>query len=239
MNPAHSLGALVLSVLGLGACRTAAPVPPDPADGFQSGFEVDPSEWVSRARNRYFVLEPGWRLVLRNPARELELVITVLDETRRLDGVETRVVEERETKAGVPLEISRNYFAVSQRTGNVYCFGEDVDVYEHGRLASHEGSWHAGEDGARFALAMPGEARAGQRFYQELAPGVALDRSELRSTIASIQTPAGVFEHCLDVEESSALEPGHLESKIYAPDVGLVQDEGLLLCEYGFAQRRG
>jgi hypothetical protein len=34
-------------------------------------------------------------------------------------GVETRVVEERETSVGAPVEVSRNYFAISKRTGDV------------------------------------------------------------------------------------------------------------------------
>lgn len=231
-----SLGPLLLA-LGA-ACRSAPARLAELDDGFTREFPVEATDWCTSVRNRYFVLEPGYRLVLENPVRKLRLEIRVLDETLLVDGVRTRVVEERETRGGVPIEISRNYFAASKRTHNVYYFGEDVDVYRDGALASHEGSWRAGVDGARYGLAMPGDAQPGARFYQELAPGMALDRSEIRSAVASIQTPAGVFERCLDVEESSPLEPGALESKIYAPDIGLVQDEGLLLCEYGFATER-
>jgi Concanavalin A-like lectin/glucanases superfamily len=53
-----------------------------------------------------------------------ELTITVLNETKMVDGVETRVVEERETKGGKLKEVSRNYFAISKRTNDVFYFGE-------------------------------------------------------------------------------------------------------------------
>lgn len=237
MHGSQRLATLALLLFALGAACQSAPRGGLAApDGFTHEFPVEPTDWCSSARSRYFVLEPGYRLVLANPARKLRLEITVLDETLLVDGVVTRVVEERETRDGVPVEVSRNYFAASKRTHNVYYFGEDVDVYRDGAIVSHEGSWRAGVDGAHYGLAMPGYAQPGARFYQEFAPGVALDRSEIRSTVASIETPAGVFERCLDVEESSPLEPGQLESKIYAPDVGLVQDEGLLLVAYGMRE---
>src|SRR5688500_16714016 len=94
----------------------------DPA--FTSRFDVNTRELVSRGRNPYFSLEPGAVLVLEDGSERL--TITVLTETRIVDGVETRVVEERETDDGKLVEISRNYFAVHPRTLDVFYFGEDV-----------------------------------------------------------------------------------------------------------------
>src|SRR5436309_1004922 len=87
-------------------------------------FPVEADELTSTGRNSYFVLEPGYRLTLEEGARRL--IITVLTETKVVDGVETRVVEERESNAGNLIEVSRNYFAISKRTNSVYYFGEDV-----------------------------------------------------------------------------------------------------------------
>ena len=205
-------------------------------DAWQSEFHVDSSDWVSHGSNGYFVLEPGYRMVLaREGAREKLLTITVLDQTQTIDGVQTRVVEERETVAGVPREISRNYYAMSSRTNDVYYFGEDVDIYKDGQIAAHEGGWRAGVDGARFGLAMPGTIRVGSRAYQEHAPGTAMDRFEITATEQSIDTPAGRLEHCLQIGETTPLEPGGAEFKLYAPGIGLVQDEDLLLVSYGYA----
>src|SRR5437867_3842410 len=80
-------------------------------------------------------------------------------------GVQTRVVEERETVNGQLVELSRNYFATSKSTGDVYYFGEDVDTYRDGKLTGHGGSWRAGLDGAKFGLMMPAKPQVGQRFY--------------------------------------------------------------------------
>ena len=58
------------------------------------------------------------------------------------------MVEERETNHEKPVEVSRNYFAISRRTNSVFYFGEDVDMYRNGAIVSHEGAWLAFVNGA-------------------------------------------------------------------------------------------
>jgi hypothetical protein len=201
---------------------------------WRDSFAVDVRTLATVGESRYFILRPGYRLTLEGQehGKPVRLVITVLDETRKVGDVETRVVEERETSGDTPLEVSRNYFAIDNRTGDVYYFGEDVDTYKHGRLAGHEGGWHHGQDRARFGLAMPGAPAVGSRYYQEQAPGVAMDRAEVVSLTERIATPAGVFEGCLKTKESSPLEPLVKEHKLYAPGVGVVKDGSLLLVSH-------
>ena len=163
-----------------------------------------------------------------------ELAITVLDETREVDGVETRVVEEREWREGDLIEVSRNFFAACEGTQDVFYFGEEVDMIQDGQVVSHSGAWLAGEDGARAGLIMPGKPSAGMRYYQEIAPGVAMDRAEVVSVDDTLETPAGPFSECLRTKEGTALNPLEQEFKVYAPDIGLIQDANLLLTEYGF-----
>jgi hypothetical protein len=45
----------------------------------------------------------------------------------------------------------------------------------------------------------------------------------------SVQVPAGEFDDCIKVEETSPLEPGDKSIKIYCRGVGLVRDEQLEL----------
>ena len=194
-------------------------------------FDIDAGELAASGRNPYFILEPGYRLVLEDGGARL--TITVLAETRRVDGVETRVVEERETKGGDVVEISRNYYAISERTNSIFYFGEDVDIYKQGRIDSHDGAWLAGVSGARFGLMMPGVPLVGGRYYQELAPKVRMDRARIVGVEGTVATAAGSFARVLRVEESTPLEPGTLELKLYAPGVGLVQDGSLKLVRYG------
>jgi hypothetical protein len=211
--------------------HTSAPFAQAIDDTFTSSFNVEATDWTSTGRSPYFVLEPGYQQTFREG--ETQLVITVLAETKMVAGVETRVVEENESKAGKPIEVSRNYFAMSKRTGSVFYFGEDVDMYENGKVANHQGSWLAGAAGATYGLMMPGLPLMKARYYQEVAPRVALDRAEIVAVNAIVRAPAGEFTHCVKTEETSQLEPRLKEYKFYAPGVGLVKDGPFLLVKYG------
>ena len=159
----------------------------------------------------------------------------MLDETKNIDGTDTRVVEERETKDGRPVEVSRNYFALNTRTNSILYFGEDVDSYKDGRIDNHEGSWTAGSGGAQFGLMMPGEVLLKARYYQEIAPKLAMDRGEIVSMSTTVQTPAGRFDRCVVVQETSPLETFNKEYKYYARGIGLIQDGSARLVKYGNA----
>ena len=93
-------------------------------------FGVNEKNLTATGRNRYFIVEPGYELVFegKEDGEPVQLTITVLNETKKVDGVETRVVEERETNGGKLVEVSRNYFAFDPTARNFYYFGEDVDV---------------------------------------------------------------------------------------------------------------
>ena len=190
---------------------------------FQDTFPIDKARLAGEGSNGYMILKPGYQLVLADGTDTL--TITVLDETKTVDGVVTRVVEERETKGGRLDEVSRNYFAIDKTTGDIYYFGEDVDMYDAGgNVTGHEGSWLAGVNDAKFGLMMPGKLLAGRRFYQELAPKKAMDRAEVVDLDETVKVPMGTFNHCLRTRESSGLERG-TEDKLYAPGVGLLRDE--------------
>ena len=189
-------------------------------------FSVNKAELVDTGKNNYFLLWPGYKMLLQH-GRDT-LIISVLDETKIVDGVKTRVIEKRETKDGQLVEVSRNYFAISRQTGDVYYFGEDVDIYKNGKVVDHEGSWLAGVHGAKFGLMMPGRPAVGDRYYQEVAPRVAMDRAEIIACNENCVTPESAFEPCVRVRETSALESGSSD-KLYAPGVGLIKDGEFLL----------
>jgi hypothetical protein len=198
---------------------------------FQVVFPVDRKTLGIKGSNPYLNLTPGYRLSYQDGNNTDTL--TVLSETKVIDGVETRVVEDREVKKGAVVELTRDYYAIDSLTNDVYYFGEDVDVYKNGKVAGHEGAWLSGVKGARFGLMMPGRPKAGQKFYQEQAPGVAMDRAEIVSVDEKITTPAGTFDHCIHVVETSPLEKGMRDHKWYASGIGQVKDGKLALVEYG------
>jgi hypothetical protein len=199
-------------------------------------FNVNPNDLSSVGENDYFILKPGYQLTLqgKEDREEVVLVITVLNETKIVDGCTTRVVEEREMKEGKIIEVSRNYFAIDKRNKDIYYFGESVDIYENGKIVSHGGAWESGKDNAKFGLMIPGIIEIGKKYYQEFASEIAMDRAEIISKTDSLETPAGNFKNCLKIKETSPLEPKAMDYKIFSPGIGLIKDGALLLTKYGF-----
>jgi hypothetical protein len=198
-------------------------------------FNVEICAWSSSGRNDYFILEPGYQMTLEGNEGEdtLRLEITVLNETKIVRGIETRIVEEREMVNRELVEISLNYFAVCGPSNDIFYFGETVDLYRNGRITDHEDSWSAEDAGARPGLFMPSRPLIGARFYQEFAPTKAMDRVEIISDSEFLKTPAGEFQNCLKTEETTPLEPDVKEYKLYSKGIGIIQDGDLLLTRYG------
>ena len=67
---------------------------------WQNSFKLEDCDLASNGANSYFILEPGYQLILegQEDGADIQLKITVLDETKIVNGTEARVVEERETE---------------------------------------------------------------------------------------------------------------------------------------------
>jgi hypothetical protein len=207
--------------------------------GYTTDFFLEDCDFSTVGRNKFFILEPGYRLFLTGKNEEgvkVELEIKVLHQTKKVDGVNTRVLEERESEDGELVEVSRNYVAFCKQTGSMVYYGEDVDFYENGKIVGHEGEWLAGKNGAKPGLLMPGTILLNAKYMQEIAPGVAMDRAKVESMGETAKTPAGTFNDVIKIFETTPLEPGISEFKLHAPDVGLIQDKELKLKEYGFGK---
>ena len=196
-------------------------------------FHEQDCTFSSVGKNRFFILEPGYQLVLQS--RSEKVVITVLDETKTIGNVETRVVEEREEEDGKLKEVSRNFFAICKEHGNVFYFGEEVDDYEDGKVVGHSGAWRADNEKSQAGIIMPGTILLGSRHYQEIAPN-AQDRAEILRDDVTMTTPAGTFTNCIRIEETSGIDANDRCHKTYAPGVGIIQDEDLVLVKYSHAR---
>ncbi len=234
------LRGLCLAVVGLTSFGAIAEEDAE----FTDEFPVEDCWFVPYGGNDFFSLQPGRTTYFNNAQcvaagdcdeRE-DLWITVTRDVKKLtidvDGrrrpVWARVIEETEEADGELAEISRNYFASCLPSRDVYYFGEDVDIYEEGEIVSHDGSWLAGTYGAKPGVIMPESAFIlGQRYYQEVAPGVALDRAEHVETAIELGLQAGNFEGCIEVTETTPLEPDAESTKFYCPGAGLVIDNEL------------
>jgi hypothetical protein len=199
-----------------------------------SAAVCDPAagSFTDTVTNGFFPLPVDRELVLdgSEDGSPTHLVITVLGETEVVAGVTTRVVEERESADGELSEVSRNFFAQAS-DGTVCYFGEDVDIYEHGAITSHEGAWRAGVAGAIPGIIMPGAPAVGDAYQHEDAPGVAEDRAEITAIGDPVTVPAGTFDDTLTTVEDSAIEDG-TGTKVYARGVGLLKDDTLELTSF-------
>jgi hypothetical protein len=212
---------------------TAEPAADKSADGqtkqpWRDRFDVNKADLLPTGNNPYLTMQPGRVLRLANGIDTL--TVTILPDIQDVDGVRAGVLEERETKGGKLVEVSRNFFATDKNTGDVYYFGEDVDNYKDGKVVNHESAWRAGTQGARFGLMIPAKPIVGQRFFQEVAPKVAMDRVEVVSIDETVKTPAGTFDHCVHFRETTPLE-GDVSHKYYARGIGMIKDDAFELAK--------
>jgi hypothetical protein len=228
-----------------------APLAAGAADSFTRQFPLSSCDFKTTGGNAFFKIQVNRQLYLSNvrcvgsgECDELvELWITMLPETKVITfehagkpmTVRTRVMEEYETVDGELDEVSRNYVADCSPMHDVYYFGEDVEDGDGHRLPD---SWLAGRHGARPGILMPDRAfLLGSRYYQEFADN-AKDRGEHTAMGLTIEVPAGVYRNCVEVTETTPLEPDEVAPKNYCPGVGFVRDdEGLeLVAAYENAQ---
>lgn len=214
---------LVATVAG-GSMRGAG----QSASAWRDRFDVNKADLLPTGTNSYIKMQPG--RILKLTHGKDTLTVTILPGTEVIDGVTTGVLEERETKNGKVVEVSRNFMATHTTTGDVYYFGEDVDNYKNGKITNHESAWRAGTNGARFGLMIPAKPTVGDKFYQEVAPKVAMDRVEVVSTNETVKTAAGTFEHCVHLRETTPLEHG-VSHKYYATGIGIIKDDEFELAE--------
>jgi hypothetical protein len=219
-----------LALLGLSASSaTAAGSSCDlPVFGPGASYRphITPTDFSPSVTNPFFPLTPGTTLVYtgtKDGKGALNLVLTT-SRTRVIDGVTTRVVEDRLYLDNVLEERTSDYYA-QDRCGNVWYFGEDTATLDaHGHVTSTEGSFHAGVGGARPGVFMQAHPTVGRRFRQEWYRGQAEDTFKVLRLSAPVTVPRGTFKHALKTEETTALEPDVVDNKYYAKGIGEVTE---------------
>ena len=217
--------------------RTPTPIPPTPTPSGAptptqpSTGEIDIAvcdrangPFSLNINNPYFPLPVGLVHILEGGG--LKVQFSVLNQTKVIGGITTRVIEEREWLNGTLVEVSNNWF-VQAPNGTVCYYGEDVFDGNGNPIA---GSWIAYDDPAhpnfRPGIIMPASPAVGQSYYQEFAPGFAEDRA-LHISFGTYTVPAGTFNNVLLVNETPP------STKRYAPGVGLIYDDGAVLTSLG------
>ncbi|MEA2461272.1 MAG: hypothetical protein QOH90_1449 [Actinomycetota bacterium] len=192
----------------------------------------DPARFTTRIDNAWFPLKPGIRYIYRGnsggtPMRD---VFTVTSRTKVVDGVTTRVINDRVFSEGHLEERTLDYY-VQDDQGNVWYFGEDTaELDRKGHVISTEGTWHAGRHGAEPGLFMEANPQPGNTYQQEFQRGVAEDHFTVLTLSASVKVPYGTFgrnalkRSVLVTKEWTPLEPKVRDHKVYVRGVGEVKE---------------
>jgi hypothetical protein len=185
---------------------------------------IDPSTFSPNVTNPWQPFPVGRTYVytgVKDGGSVVDIVVAS-PRTRMVDGVRTRIVEDRLYENGILEERTSDYYA-QDRCGNVWYFGEDTaELDRHGNVISTEGSFHAGVDGAQPGVFMQANPQLGRRFRQEWYAGQAEDTFRVVDLATRVSVPFGTFDNALQTEERTALEPGVVDAKYYVKGVGVV-----------------
>lgn len=188
--------------------------------------------------NRWFPLVPGVQFVVEGYANRdgaplgHQIVSTVTDLTKVINGVPTVVVWEVDRNQGVLAESKLAFFA-QDRDGNVWSFGQYPELYVNGKFTGAPETWFAGLSGANAGLLVRGEPSPGSmEFLQAAAPNA--DLLDCARDV-TIDERTCVTNTCYDgvavVDERSGANPASgvsaIQRKFYAPGVGGVRVETL------------
>jgi hypothetical protein len=220
--------AATFATLALGGCGSDGDDPAAGASGEEDrtslpqGSEpvtLKPSDFTTEIENPYFPLAPGSKWVYREGTQRVE--ITVTNDTKKIEGITTRVVRDVVTEDGKLVENTRDWYA-QDSDGNVWYMGEATTEYENGKPKTTEGSWEAGVDGAEPGIIMPADPRPGLSYRQEYYKGHAEDRAKVITLNAKVKVPFGRFDDVVETEDTAPLGKATVEHKYYARGTGLV-----------------
>ena len=212
-----ALATMMLAARGAGAAAATT--------GQAGGGTPPASNFSARVDNPWFPLKPGTRYVYvgvkdGKPSRD---IVTVSHRTKTIAGVPCVVVEDRLYLRGHLGERTTDWYSQDSR-GNVWYFGETTaELDAHGHITSTAGTWMAGVDGARAGIYMPAHPRVGQMGRQEYYKGQAEDHFKVIGLFSSV-TAAGI-KNALLTQETTPLEPGTVDHKMYVRGIGTVLEQ--------------
>ena len=154
-------------------------------------------------------------------------------ETRIVSGVEVVIVRHTAFENGLLVEDTLDFYAQDD-AGNVWYLGESVINYRYDDDGvflgtDFDGAWEAGVDGALPGWIMEAAPVVGDSYFQEFYAGVAEDEGEVVATGFDLDTDFGSFANVVKILDTSTLDPGVGAFKYYAPGIGQVYEEEILL----------
>lgn len=225
--------ALILGLSVLAAnCSLGSHDAPSPSvyhgTPFRASNFVDPRV----GSNKWFPLIPGTQWVregttlIGNRVVPHQVITTVTDVIRVIDGVKTVLVYDRSVGAGQVVQESIDYFA-QDKAGNIWDMGAATEQYEAGRFVAVDEAWASGVDGAKPGILMPGNPTAATPAWViAQPPGEDGDAAGFARIQPQECVPFGCYKNVLVIEEGkrSALNN---EFKYYVLGGGQIRNEPL------------
>jgi hypothetical protein len=188
-----------------------------------------------RIDNRFLPMRPGARLTYRGTTVDdtgkqvpHEVVFTVTDLDKVVDGIHSRVIHDVDRNDGTVTEAELAFFAQDD-AGNVWNLGEYPEEYDNGEFTGAPSTWISGRAGATGGLHMLADptkpANVGHEYLQGRASRIDfLDCAQITGVGGVTTVPAGRFTGVLTTHERSPLDPeSGIQIKEHAPGVGIVR----------------
>jgi hypothetical protein len=197
---------------------------------FDAGSFPDPvavdNQWLPYAPGTQFVLEG----TVTDPdgVTPHQVILTVTDVTKVIDGVSTLVLWDRDLSDG-ELEEEELAFVAQDGNGTVWNLGEYPEEHEDGKFVGAPSTWISGQAGAQAGIAMLATPEVGTPEYRQgYAPEIEFeDRGKVEKAHQKTCVPVACYQDVLVVDEWNPLEQpqdGH-QLKYHAPGVGIVRIE--------------
>ena len=191
---------------------------------------IDPANFVPKITNPYAPFTPGmwWEYEKQTEDGLVERIrVKVLNKKRKILGVEVTTLRDRVWLDGELIEDTLDWLA-QDKAGNVWYFGEISKSFEDGLLASLDGSWEAGKDGAKPGFWVKAKPQKGEFYRQEYAlSNEAEDVVEVLDLDAQEIVPFANGRPVLKTRDFTPLEPDAEENKFYVPGIGFVSEVDL------------
>jgi len=181
----------------------------------------NPHGFSANIDNPWFPLKPGTRYqyVGIKDGRPSRDVVVVTHQVRTIRGAPCVAVSDRLWVDGKLHERTTDWYTQDSR-GNVWYFGEDTAEFDrNGHVTSTEGTWLAGVNGAEPGIYMPAHPRVGQTGRQEYYKGHAEDHFRVAAVLGTVTSGA---QNSVLTEETTPLEPGVVDNKLYVRGIGTV-----------------
>ena len=183
-------------------------------------------QFVRTIDNPWFPLRPGTVLTYKGedegtPARD---VLRVTHRTKRIQGIRATVIDDRVYENGRVVERTQDYYAQDRKatSGTSARTPRRSSPTARSKAAKARSAPAATARGRHLHARPP---RPGDGGWQEYYVGHAQDRFKILNTHTRLRTPAAQLAPRHAVRETTPLEPGVVDHKLYVRGIGTVREE--------------